>query len=215
MKELTNEQFATEMKTFEGLCNKAQIDLKSYIDGCSDNELKEKLQKRYDGFEQLINYVASDTNFISAPASTRYHLCIPHGLLIHSNSVTKTLLKLNEALNSQIPKYQCITCGLLHDLGKEDDYEVNPPTEKQKAAGYKANPPYLFKTDGVYNEHECQSIYVISKFIDLTEEEHVAIMYHNSPWDGNTKCAFRKNKLMTMLQNADYWSSVYLEDRPD
>ena len=31
MQELTSEQFAQEMKTFEDLCNKAQNDLQSYI----------------------------------------------------------------------------------------------------------------------------------------------------------------------------------------
>ena len=34
------------------------------------------------------------SDFYHAPASTKYHLCIPHGTLIHSNSVTKTAIKM-------------------------------------------------------------------------------------------------------------------------
>ena len=215
MQEITSEQFAQEMKTFEGLCNKAQIDLQSYIDGCSDLQLKDKLTLRYQEFEKLVNFITTQTNFINAPASTKYHLCIPHGTLIHSNSVTKTAIKMNNALGCNIPLYKIITTCMFHDLGKHDDYIINEPTEKQKAAGYKANPPYLFNTDNIYNEHESQSLYIISQHLHLDEDEWTAILYHNSPWDGVTKPAFKKNMLMTILQYSDYWSCLYLEDRPD
>lgn len=215
MQEITQEQFTQEMRTFEGLCNKAQNDLLSYIDGCEDLKLKEKLEKRLNDFENFINYVINQTNFINAPASTKYHLCIPHGTLIHSNSVTKVLIKLNNALESNIPLYKLITVGMFHDLGKHDDYIINEPTEKQKQYGYKANPPYLFNTENEYIEHEAQSAYLIQKYIDLDIDEFVAILYHNSPWDGVTKPAFKKNKLLTLINYADYYSCLYLEDRPD
>ena len=167
MKEITNEEFAREMKTFEGLCNKAQIDLQGYIDGCSDLSLKEKLIKRYNDFDNFVNFVVNETQFINAPASTRFHLCIPHGTLIHSNSVTKIAMKLNNALGCDIPLYKLITICLFHDLGKHDDYIANEPTERQKAAGYKATIPYSYNTEITYNEHESQSVYLISKYMNF------------------------------------------------
>lgn len=212
MQDLTTEQFTQEMKTFEALCNKAQSDLLSYINGCSDLQLKEKLQKRYEDFEKLVNYVVSETQFINAPASTKYHLCIPHGTLVHSNSVTKVGMKLNNTLSCDIPIYKIITTHLFHDLGKHDDYKEKEPTERQKAAGYKATPPYEYN-EVMFNPHESQSLYILQKFIDLDEDEWVAILYHNSPWDGIMKPQFKQNKLMTILQYADYWSALYLEDR--
>ena len=212
MQELTQDQFAQEMKVFEGLCNKAQIDLQSYIDGCEDLQLKEKLQNRYTDFERCVNYIVSNTGFINAPASTRYHLSIPHGLLIHSNSVTKTMMKLNNALNCEIPLYKIITAGLFHDLGKHDDYIENQPTEKQKAAGYKANPPYLFSEQEI-NPHESESLYILQKYLDMDEDEWLAILYHNSPYDKVEKVNFKQNMLMTILQYSDYWSTLYLEAR--
>ena len=214
MDNISSDRFAQEMKTFEGLCNKAQTDLQAYIAGAADIDTKNKLEKRYNEFNNLVNHVVNETNFINAPASTKYHLCIPHGTLIHSNSVAKLVIKLNNALGANIPIYKCITVGLFHDLGKHDDYKENEPTDKQKKAGYKATPPYIFNSDNPYNEHESQSLYIISKYLRLDEDEWTAILYHNSPWDGVMKCAFKRNELMTILQNSDYWSATYLEDRP-
>ena len=212
MQELTQEQFAQEMKVFEGMCNKAQLDLQTYIDGCSDLQLKEKLQKRFNDFEKFVNYIVSNTGYINAPASTRYHLSISHGLLVHSNSVTKTMIKINNALQANIPLYKLINVGLFHDLGKSDDYIENQPTEKQKAAGYKATPPYLFNEKEI-NPHESESLYIMQKYIDIDEDEWIAILYHNSPYDRVEKINFKQNMLHTILQYSDYWSTLYLEER--
>lgn len=213
MNDLTMDQFAQEMKIFEGLCNKVINDLDNHINNTNDLQLKDKLIKRKKDFDKFVNYVVNETNFINAPASTRFHLCIDHGLLVHSNSVAKTILKLNQALNCEIPIYKCIIVGLFHDLGKYNDYIKKEPTEKQKAAGFKATPPYEYNTSGIYDEHESESVFIISKFMELDKDEFMAILYHNSPWDGVTKPIFRQNKLMTILQNADYYSTLYLEER--
>lgn len=213
MNDLTMDQFAQEMKMFEGLCNKAINDLDNHINNTTDLQLKDKLIKRKNDFDKFVNYVVNETNFINAPASTRFHLCIDHGLLVHSNSVVKIMLKLNQALNCEIPIYKCITTGLFHDLGKHNDYTKKEPTEKQKAAGFKATPPYEYNTSGIYDEHESESVFIMSKFMELDKDEFMAILYHNSPWDGVTKPIFRQNKLMTILQNADYYSTLYLEER--
>lgn len=213
MNDLTMDQFAQEMKIFEGLCNKVINDLDNRINNTNDLQLKDKLIKRKKDFDKFVNYVVNETNFINAPASTRFHLCIDHGLLVHSNSVAKTILKLNQALNCEIPIYKCIIVGLFHDLGKHNDYIKKEPTEKQKAAGFKATPPYEYNTSGIYDEHESESVFIISKFMELDKDEFMAMLYHNSPWDGVTKPIFRQNKLMTILQNADYYSTLYLEER--
>ena len=167
MKDLTLEQFEQEMKIFEGLCNKAIDNLNFYIEDTKDLQMKDKLTKRRTDFENFVNYVVNETNFINAPASTRYHLSIEHGLLVHSNLVTKTLLKLNQSLNCEIPIYKIISTGLFHDLGKHNDYIPKEPTEKQKAAGYKANPPYEFNVAGIYDEHESESVFIMNKFIRI------------------------------------------------
>ena len=234
MKQLTAVEYKAELETFEGFCNRAMDsmnkeietlsaeiikpigdntdDTEKYKDQCNEkiNELKE----RKDGYIKFINYLMEQTGFLQAPASTKYHMCIPHGLLVHTNLVVKTGLKLSKALGTGLPEHKIIIPFQAHDIGKHNQYKPNEPTEKQKKYGYPASIPYSFDDKQLYNEHESRSLYMISQFIRLDEEEWVAIMYHNSPWDGITKCAFKQNKILTLLQMSDYWSSVYLEERP-
>ena len=63
--------------------------------------------------------------------------------------------------------------------------------------------------DKILNKHEIRSLQIIGEYTNLTEDEFLAIQYHNSPWDGNRDCAFYKCKLMTILQMADYYSVLY------
>lgn len=207
MQEIGTQRFEQEMRMFEGFCNKAVASMDEIIETTTDLRLKDELIEKKANFEKFIEFVTTKTDFISAPCSTKYHLCIPHGLLIHSNSVTKTAIKLNNALNAEIPLYRIIITCMFHDLGKHDDYEPNTGNNKYYV-------PYNFSQLS-YSEHEDQSAYLLMKYNLLNEEDFVAIVSHNSPWDGNVKCAFKQNKMMTILQNADYWSTLYLEDRPE
>jgi len=220
MQPLTKEQYEQEMKTFEGFCNKIMISIDESINSTTDVSLKEKLAKRKDGFEKFINFVTLETEFLIAPASTRYHLCIKYGLLLHSNLVTKTALKLNKVLGINAPEYKVIFDALFHDLGKAGVpggplYIPNEPTEKQKQYGYGASVPYSYNNDILYNEHEDRSLYFIMKYIDIDEDEYLAIRHHNEPWNGITQCLFKKCEIMTLIQYSDYWSTLYLEERND
>lgn len=168
-------------------------------------------------FLEFMKWVEDNTSYLTAPASTKYHLCVPNGLLKHSISVCTTMIRLKKMIAPEISDEQCVIVGLLHDLGKAGttkgpQYIENEPTERQKQYGYKANPPYLFNNDLLWAEHEVRSLFLISDFgFKLSEEEFYAIAYHNEPWT-EQKSKFRKNKIMTLLQNADYYSSLYLED---
>ena len=50
MNDLTMDQFAQEMKIFEGLCNKTINALDNHINNTNDLQLKDKLQKQYYNF---------------------------------------------------------------------------------------------------------------------------------------------------------------------
>lgn len=220
MQQLTPVQYKAEMEMFESFCNRAMDSMNKEIKQWENepneairNDNINKLKKRQNDYMEFINYLLEKTQFLQAPASTKYHLCIPHGLLVHTNSVVKTGLKLNKTLCG-LPEHKIIIPFQAHDIGKHNQYKANEPTEKQKQYGYPATIPYSFNDKQIYNEHESRSLYMISQYIQLDEDEWVAIMYHNSPWDGNSKCAFKQNKILTLLQMADYWSTTYLEDRP-
>lgn len=57
-------------------------------------------------------------NYFRAPASTKYHLSIPSGLLIHSVGVTLQMLDFAKESSYKFPKWKILVSGLLHDVGK-------------------------------------------------------------------------------------------------
>lgn len=159
-------------------------------------------------FKDMMTWIEENTQFLTAPASTKYHKCDTEGLLEHTVSVIKTIMRIKQAVAKDISDEDCIIVAVLHDIGKAGNdsmvplYSENEPTEKQKQYGYKANPPYLVNDNLVYMEHEMRTMYLINKCpvrIALSEEMYAAILLHNEPWRSQN-CAFKKNRLMTLLQ---------------
>ena len=60
----------------------------------------------------------SETTWLTSPASTRYHLNVKGGLLLHSVGVAETLLRIKDTLAPDISDESCVIVGLFHDLGK-------------------------------------------------------------------------------------------------
>ena len=52
------------------------------------NTLKAKVINRKEHFAELMKFIENETEYLTTPASTRYHLCRERGLLEHSTNVT-------------------------------------------------------------------------------------------------------------------------------
>lgn len=169
--------------------------------------------ERKPAFDTMMEYIENDTEYLIAPASAKYHMCQKCGLLYHSVNVAETMIRLSKTLARDVSVEQCVILGLLHDVGKHNQYKEKEPTEKQKKYGFPANPPYEYRDDIVHMTHEDRSLYIISNVcgFKLSEEEWEAIQRHNEPWNEELSSRFKKNKLMTLLQYSDYWSTLYLE----
>jgi len=63
-------------------------------------------------------FLARETTWLVAPASTRFHLPHPGGLVEHSANVVRTLLRLRSLLAPDISEESCVIVGLYHDVGK-------------------------------------------------------------------------------------------------
>ncbi len=131
------------------------------------------------GWNELTDYLATQ-HFAFAPASTMHHSANRGGLIAHSVAVTNIMLTMNKALDAGIPEESIIIAGLLHDCGKagcynEPYYSVNRTAsgELSKAKPYQINPHLLNFT------HEVLSLMIAEKFIQLTQDEAFAILYHN------------------------------------
>ncbi len=179
--------------------------------------LKSKVTERQEEFTQLMNYIEEETSYMTAPASTKYHLCRENGLLEHSVNVAENMLKIKNVLAPEISDESCVIAALLHDLGKagmpgRPQYMKNEPSPKQKTAGYPASIPYRFNKDLLYLSVPIRGLYLIASRFPLTEEEVQAIVYHDGQYvEDNRSVATREGKLTLLLQYADNWSGFIVE----
>lgn len=178
--------------------------------------LKTKVIKRKKEFDAFINMLEKETIWLTAPASTRFHLNKEGGLLEHSAGVAETLLKLRELFAPAISEESCVIVGLFHDAGKvgmpgkpryfknDNQWEI-----KNRNMTYKVNP------DEVSMNLAARSLYLISKYIPLSDSEAQAILYHDGQYiDANKEVAHHETPLTLLIQFADSWTAhVYEEGR--
>jgi len=178
--------------------------------------LKKKVITRKKEFAAFINMLEKDTIWLTSPASTRFHLNKEGGLLEHSVGVAETLLKLREILAIQLSEESCVMVGLLHDVGKigmpgkprylknDNDWEI-----RNRNITYKINP------NEVYMNLAVRSLYLVSKYIPLSDSESQAILYHDGQFvEANKEVAHHEMPLTLLLQFADSWTAhVYEEGR--
>ena len=169
------------------------------------SRLKELVVERKEPFTRLMDYLEAETTWLTAPASTRFHLCRQEGLLEHSLNVADTMLKLKNALAPGIKDESCVIVALLHDLGK-----IGMPGLPLYLEGDRY--PYSFNRDLVYLSVPVRSLYLALPWIQLNEEEVQAIIYHDGQYvEDNASAARREEPLTLLLQYSDTWSGFVLE----
>lgn len=176
--------------------------------------LKSKVVKRKKQFDAFIGMLEKDTIWLTSPASTRFHLNKEGGLLEHSVGVTETLLRLRDALAPQISEESCVIVGLLHDAGKvgmpgkpryfknDNDWEI-----RNRGITYKINPKE------VYIGLAARSLYLIAKYIPLSDSEAQAILYHDGQYvESNREVAHHEMPLTLLAHFADLWTAHIFEE---
>lgn len=167
------------------------------------------------GSDKLLEWL-EDSDFFTAPASTRYHLNHEGGLCEHSLNVYYRLRKLyigeqtrrtgeEVAFLSPDEEEKIAICGLLHDLCKIHTYRPcirNQKTydkDKVAAAYYKSVkhdamgdfiwetvPGYEHDEEFIYGHGE-KSVLVAMSYMKLTPEEASAIRWHMGSWQDGEK----------------------------
>ena len=169
-----------------------------------------------DGMDDLIEYM-EDCGFFSAPCSGGYHLSCEFGLVHHTRNVMETAEKLGVSLlgGAEYNKIQdsVIIAAALHDLGKMGQFEKPNYVKNILKDGNKVGKkPFKTNPDLLYVDHEIRSVAIASMFIDLTEEEQFAILYHNGMY-GPLKYSLqgKETPLYMIIHWADMWASRVLE----
>ena len=165
------------------------------------------------GMQNLIEWM-EEAGFFDAPCSSKYHLAEPGGLAKHSLNVfhnaTKQLTSYYSE-NEEVVTFDFIDAititSLLHDIGKAGQYgkQTYIKNDEQNPEPYKTN------KDLLYIPHEVRSLVIISKFIDLTEEEQYAILYHNGLYSNLQNFKGKETPLLLILHHADMWASRVVE----
>lgn len=173
-----------------------------------------------DGIEALISYM-EDNGFFESPCSTSHHLAKSGGLAEHSLNVYDMMLAISGLYPISIDSI--IICSLLHDLGKMGQFgKPGYIPNMLKGRATKANPnpvpyqsekkPFETNPDLLFVDHEVRSIAIASRFIDLTEEEQQAILWHNGLYGPfRYEIQGKETPLYMMLHFADMWASRVVE----
>lgn len=186
-----------------------ELDNKKYV-------INRLMKTKREGMEDLIAYM-EECGFFNAPCSGGYHLACEFGLVHHTRHVMEYAEKIGVALlgGAEYNKIQnaVIISAALHDLGKMGQFE-KPNYVPNILKGGKPSDAKPFKTnpDLMYVDHEIRSVAIASMFIDLTEEEQFAILYHNGMY-GNLKYALKDKEtpLFMIIHWADMWASRVVE----
>ena len=167
------------------------------------------------GMEDLLAWM-NENGFYDAPCSSKYHLAQPGGLAKHSLNVFTNAVKMAETLFEKLEDQitfetiESLTiCALLHDLGKAGQF--GKPCYIENSGDDPAYSPYKTNNDLLYIPHEIRSIVIASKFIDLTEQEQFAILYHNGLDGELTGFKGKEDPLLLILHHADMWAARVTE----
>ena len=165
-----------------------------------------------EGKESLLKYL-EESGYFTAPASGSYHLSREGGLLEHSVNVTELALDLAELLNLEVEKESIIIAGLFHDLGKANYFGQSHYVENILKSGKRSTAkPYERNKEILPVPHEVSSIHILSQYIELTEEETFAILYHNGLYTSiGYQLRGNERPLQMLIHFADMWASRVLE----
>ncbi len=173
------------------------------------------------GSEKLLNYLLSEqSDFFTAPSSTRYHGSYEGGLAEHSVNVYECLKdylsrpRTAELYGMEYSDETVALVSLLHDVCKMNFYTVDYRNAKN-AQGVWEKVPYYTINDTLPYGHGEKSVYIVSGFMRLTREEAFAIRYHmgfSGIEDRNSiGKAFEMFPLAFALSTADMEATYFLE----
>lgn len=154
-----------------------------------------------EGIGDLMEYIIDKSDFMTSPASTKYHGSFKGGLCEHSLIVYDYLVKLckvyEEMTGNTIDEDSIKIVALLHDISKVCTYEESYSNKKvysengskfDEAGKFDWVSVKGYKTIDLENRflfvnHELGSEFIVRQFIPLKMAESVAICCHHGGMD--------------------------------
>lgn len=166
------------------------------------------------GSQELLNWLLN-TDFFTAPASTKFHCACENGLVMHSVNVFNTMVEKHfEEGVDDIESFAI--SALLHDICKAEFYKVSTRNVKNDATGQWEKQPYYSVEDKFPFGHGEKSVFLIERFMRLKLDEAMAIRWHMGSFDDaqgyTVSQAYDKYPLAVKLHLADM-ESTYLREK--
>lgn len=171
------------------------------------------------GIDDLLEWLYS-SDFVSAPASTKYHGAEPGGLLAHSLNVYDELKRLLAAYPEIKASEETVAVvSLFHDLCKVNFYGTEKKNRKNEATGkWESYDSYIHKEKFCFGGHGSKSVFLIQNFMKLTPEEAVAINCHMGTYDDPdgkyVSKSYEQFPLAWLLHVADEAAAYLIETVP-
>ncbi len=175
-----------------------------------------------EGADKLLAFL-EESDFFTAPASTRYHGSHPGGLCEHSINVYECLCdylkrpRVRERYGMDYSEETIAIVSLLHDICKTNFYVET--TRNVKEDGVWKTVPYYSIDDQLPYGHGEKSVYMVSAYMKLTRDEAFAIRYHmgfsesnNVTYINNVGKAYEMFPIAFAVSVADMEASYYLEE---
>lgn len=169
-----------------------------------------------DGLEDVLDLLHT-SDFYTAPASTRFHGSEEGGLAKHSLTVYQRSFDLWQGLyyvgdQLTIKKESLAIVSLFHDICKINTYKVDYRNAKNWETGkWEKVPYYCMDDDTGFGLHGAKSAWILSRYMQLTDEEFVAIVHHMGAWDKSAYSdpgkAYEKYHLAWLLHVADEFAT--------
>lgn len=168
------------------------------------------------GMENLIKAM-EEGGFFTAPSSGAHHMAKEGGLLEHTLNVLEYARKINAAWGNPVDDKAVVVSALLHDLGKQGDHGKPNYTENiLKGGSRSAAKPYVTNPNLTYFPHEVRSVMIAERYIQLSEEEETAILWHNGMYgDFKYEIKDKETPLYMIIHFADMWCSRVVEIEKD
>ena len=138
-----------------------------------------------EGADSLLDWLIN-SDFFTAPASSKFHSAFEGGLCEHSLNVFDRYVKLlkmeyGEDFSNVISMESVAIIALLHDVCKVDFYKTE--YRNVKVDGQWIQVPYYSVEDKLPYGHGEKSVYIVGSFIKLTREEAMCINWHAGGFD--------------------------------
>lgn len=167
-----------------------------------------------EGIDELIKYL-ENSDFFTAPASTKFHGDHEGGLLEHSLKVYDILCEKlkNPGIEISVSEDTIKIVALLHDICKTNFYKIDYRNAKN-ALGVWEKVPYYAIEDTIPYGHGEKSVMMITEYIKLTGEEKYAIRWHmgfSEPKEvySSLGLAMKKYPLVLLVHEADLEATYF------